>query len=367
MSAFPGDWNKIIAGLPGAHLLQTREWGEVKAQTGWEALPQVWRDERGQAQAAALVLRRRVRLGGFAAKLSILYAPRGPLLDWSNEALRKRVLDDLQALARKSGAIFLKIDPEVALGTGIPGSAEEHANPLGAALQAELARRGWGYARDQIQFRNTVVLDLSGDEESWLARMKQKARYNLRLAQRKGVSVRQGTPQDFAWIYRMYAETSLRDGFVIRPEAYYRQVWQTFYERGMCMSLLAEVEGEVVAGVMVFVFGGRAWYIYGMSRDLHREKMPNYLLQWEAMRWARQAGALVYDLWGAPEQFDESDAMWGVFRFKEGLGGTVLRTLGAWDYPSRPLVFLLYNNILPRVLDVLRRRGKERTRQEVSA
>lgn len=367
MKQFPPDWNQLIANLPGAHILQTSEWAAVKAQTGWEPLPQLWRDAKGQVCAAALVLRRPLRLGGFAARLSVLYVPRGPLLDWRDAALRARVLDDLQALARKNGAIFLKIDPDQALGSGIPGTPESSDNPAGQSLQSELQRRGWIYARDQIQFRNTVVLDLQGDEEVWLARMKQKARYNLRLAQRKGVSVRKGTPADFAWIYRMYAETSLRDGFVIRPEAYYRQVWQTFYDQGMCIPLLAEVEGEIVAGVMVFVFAGRAWYIYGMSREAHRDKMPNYLLQWEAMRCAKAAGALVYDLWGAPEQFDESDSMWGVYRFKEGLGGAVVRTLGAWDYPSRPLVFTLYNRILPRILDVLRRRGKQRTRQEVSA
>ena len=367
MSAFPPDWNQLIMGLPGAHILQTREWASVKAQTGWDPLPQLWRDAGGQVCAAAVVLRRPLRLGGFAAKLSVLYVPRGPLLDWSDTSLRERVLNDLQALARQQGAIFLKIDPDLPLGTGIPGSPESSDNPLGAALQVDLQRRGWLFARDQIQFRNTAVLDLQGDEEAWLARMKQKARYNLRLAQRKGVSVRKGTPQDFAWIYRMYAETSLRDGFVIRPEDYYRKVWQIFYDQRMCVPLLAEVEGETVAAVMVFIFAGRAWYIYGMSREAHRDKMPNYLLQWEAMRAAKAAGAQLYDLWGAPEIFDESDSMWGVFRFKEGLGGSVVRTLGAWDYPSRPLVFTLYNRILPRILDVLRKRGKQRTRQEVSA
>jgi peptidoglycan pentaglycine glycine transferase (the first glycine) len=120
-----------------------------------------------------------------------------------------------------------------------------------------------------------------------------------------------------------------------------------------------------VAGIMVFYFAGRAWYLQGMSRDLHRDKMPNYLLQWTAIRRARERGCVSYDLWGAPEHFDESDALWGVFRFKDAIGGRVVRTLGAWDYPVQPLMYQFYTQALPRILDAMRRRGRERTRQEV--
>lgn len=135
----------------------------------------------------------------------------------------------------------------------------------------------------------------------------------------------------------------------------------------MCIPLIAEAEGDSLAAVILFVFGGRAWYLYGMSRDLHREKMPNYLLQWEAMRISKAMGANEYDLWGAPEIFDEHDPLWGVFRFKDGLGARVVRTIGAWDYPAKPILYSLYTQILPRILDVLRRRGKERTRREIAA
>jgi lipid II:glycine glycyltransferase (peptidoglycan interpeptide bridge formation enzyme) len=129
---------------------------------------------------------------------------------------------------------------------------------------------------------------------------------------------------------------------------------------------MAEVVGQAVAGLVLFVFAGRAWYMYGMSRELHRDKMPNYLLQWEAMRAAKEMGAGEYDLWGAPDRFDESDGMWGVFRFKDGLGARVVRSLGAWDYSSRPVFYQLYSRVLPRVLDVMRRRGNAQTRREVN-
>jgi len=129
--------------------------------------------------------------------------------------------------------------------------------------------------------------------------------------------------------------------------------------------LIAEVNNEPVAGLFLFEFAGRAYYVYGMSRDLHREKMPTYLLQWEAMKHARAAGCTLYDLWGAPEKFDETDSLWGVYRVKECLGGTVQRTLGAWDYAPNRFWYRLYSEIIPRVLDVMRFRGRSQTRQSL--
>ncbi|GAB4457633.1 MAG: peptidoglycan bridge formation glycyltransferase FemA/FemB family protein [Anaerolineales bacterium] len=386
------NWNSIISKLPNPHFLQTYEWGQVKAKYGWEPLYAVWDEKKlsvisnqftgnwslntDRCVAAALLLKRQIIRNGFAARLSILYSPKGPLLDWTNESLRSRVLDDLQALAKKQGAIFLKIDPDVVLGTGVPGSGEEVQDSSGQAVRSELMRRGWEYSSDQIQFRNTVLIDLTASEQELLARMKQKTRYNIRLAEKKGVSLRAGRLEDLPMLYKMYAETSVRDGFVIRDEGYYRTVWQMFmanqspvtnYQSPHAEPLIAEVNSEPVAAIFVFYFAGRAYYVYGMSREVHREKMPNYLLQWEAMKRAKAKGCEVYDLWGAPEVFDESDSMWGVYRFKEGLGGRVVRTLGAWDFAPSPLWYKMYSEIIPRVLDVMRARGKARTKQSLGA
>jgi lipid II:glycine glycyltransferase (peptidoglycan interpeptide bridge formation enzyme) len=299
------------------------------------------------------------------------------LLDWTDQPLRERALDDLQSFAKKQGAVFLKMDPDVRLGTGVPGADGSTEERLGADLQAGLTRRGWVYSADQIQFRNSVLIDLRPSEEELLARMKQKTRYNVRLAEKKGVAVRAGTTADLAALYRMYAETSVRDGFVIRDEGYYQTVWQTFMsnvkspisnlQSPITIPLIAEVDGEPVAGLFLFMFAGRAYYVYGMSRDSHREKMPTYLLQWEAMKRAKSAGCAVYDLWGAPEIFDETDSMWGVYRFKEGLGGRVVRTLGAWDYAPNKFWYRMYSEFIPRLLDVMRSRGKRKASQAAGA
>lgn len=359
-------WNTEISNLPGAHILQTWEWGQFKAIYGWRPIPKIWRDQENKIFAAGMVLERSIRVGGFNPQLKVLYVPRGPLIHWEDPHQRATVLDDLQNLARKENAIFIKIDPEVIFGTGYPASSEGHQAGHGQAIINELSQRGWRFSQDQIQFKNTVCVDLSGTEEDWLARMKQKTRYNLRLAEKKGVVIRRGTVEDLPEVYRMYAETSVRDGFVIRSEDYYRNAWGSFIKAGMAEVLIAEVEGQAVAGLILFYFAGKAWYLYGMSRMAHREKMPNYLLQWEAMRAARNHGCLQYDLWGAPDNFTEADPMWGVFRFKEGLGGEVVRLIGAWDYPARPFYYQLYTNILPRILNLMRQRGKAQVRREVS-
>ncbi|NUM49046.1 MAG: peptidoglycan bridge formation glycyltransferase FemA/FemB family protein [Anaerolineales bacterium] len=379
-------WNTLLTSLPShfdyaqcrPHLLQTWEWGQLKAQYGWQPFHLVWDDKTSEVlktsevslknvQAAALVLVRAIPVGGFAARLSVVYVPKGPVLDWNNIPLRDRVLRDLRTFARRKGGIFLKIDPDVRLGTGIPNTPDEIPDPLGQSLVSHLQTQGWHFSQDQIQFRNTVTLDLTRPEDELLARMKQKTRYNVRLAERKGVTLRAGTETDLDTLYRMYAETSVRDGFVIRDPQYYLDLWRGFLQAGMLEPLIAEVESEPVAAVMIFRFAGTAYYLNGMSRDAHREKMPNYLLQWEAARRAKAAGCTMYDLWGAPNVFDESDSMWGVFRFKEGLGGEVVRHIGAWDLPVQPLMYKLYTQLLPRLLDILRGRGKDRTRRQVEA
>jgi peptidoglycan pentaglycine glycine transferase (the first glycine) len=380
-------WNEMIAGLPNPHFLQTYEWGQVKAKFGWEPFYLVWsetgfsvsRESAGlqltTVKAAALALKKTVLSRNFAARLCVLYCPKGPLLDWSDEPLRKRVLDDLQRFARQQGAIFLKLDPDVALGTGVPGTETDITEPGGEAVRADLLRRGWRFSEEQIQFKNTVTLNVAASEEEMLARMKQKTRYNVRLGPKKGVTVRVGGAADWPMLYKMYAETSVRDGFVIRDENYYRTVWQLFQSKienrrssmPLAEPLIAEVDGEPVAAVFLFTFGGRAYYVYGMSRDAHRELMPNYLLQWEAMKWAKARGCSLYDLWGAPDEFNERDAMWGVFRFKEGLGGQVVRTLGAWDFVPNALWYAMYTKIVPKALDLMRARGKARVRQDIGS
>jgi peptidoglycan pentaglycine glycine transferase (the first glycine) len=338
-----GRWNEAVAGLPCAHVLQSYEWGEFKSRHGWQ--PSRLLFVRGhEPVAAASVLHRRLPRGPWG----VMYVPKGPALDHSDVELVVAVLSELEHLARERRAIFVKIDPDVMA----------DRSDVGKILQ----KRGWRASAEQIQFRNTMLIDLRRSEEDLLSAMKAKWRYNVRLAQRKGVEVLQGGIDDLLLLYEMYTTTSARDEFIIRPFSYYADAWGTFLSRGLAQLLLARYVGEVLAGLILFHFGDKAWYMYGASSDRHRNLMPNHLLQWEAMRWAKAHGCTSYDMWGAPEVLDDKDPMWGVFRFKEGFGGEFTSYLGSFDFPaSRPL-YWLYTVVMPGLLDLVRWRHRRRAR-----
>jgi peptidoglycan pentaglycine glycine transferase (the first glycine) len=372
-------WNAIIKDLPKAHLLQTSQWADLKAQFGWVPGFLIWTEDHSGWQmhvydeqnidavlpaAAGLILEREAFPG-----LRVLYMPKGPLVaDWSNQDLCEQVLDDLAKYARRRGALHLKIDPDLELGWGVPGGDDFQEFSSGEEIQELFRGKGWVFSREQIQFKNTVLVDLREDEDQILSRMKSKTRYNIRLSGRKGIQIRLGGVSDLPSLYRMYAETSRRGGFAIRGESYYLTMWRSFLEEELeegkdpqAQPIIAEFEGQMVAGAVVFKFGKRSWYLHGMSLPDHSEKMAPHLIQWEAMRWAKEQGCEIYDMWGAPDQFDESDSLWGVYRFKRGFGGRVSCTIGAWDYPARPVYYAAYNRWLPRILDIMRWFGNRRT------
>jgi lipid II:glycine glycyltransferase (peptidoglycan interpeptide bridge formation enzyme) len=352
----PAEWDALATAAPNAHLLQSWAWGEFKGRHGWRARRLIWETPPGPV-AAQVLTRTALRF------LRVLYVPRGPLLDWANEGARTAALAALEDLARRERAVLIKIDPDVALSRGVP--EDERAQPAGEVVQAALRRRGWVFSPNPVQFRNTATLDLRPSEAELLAGMKQKTRYNLRLAERKSVIVRPGAANDLDLLYRLYAETSVRDGFVIRPASYYRDAWGSFMAAGLAQPFIAEViEGgaaQPVAALVVFRFARTAWYMYGMSSAAHRDKMPNHLLQWEAIRWAKAQGCATYDFWGAPGELNENDSMWGVWKFKEGFGGEFVQGIGAWDYAPSPMVYRLYTTVLPRVLGVMRRQARQAT------
>ena len=201
-------WNRLISQLPEPHLLQTWEWGQVKGKFGWLPIYKNWGPETNP-DAAALVLERSVSPGNMGLSFRIHYVPKGPLLrDWCDQDLVEQVLVDLQHLAKSRGAIFVKADPDVIVGKGIPDTKEDLVDPSGEKVINYLETKGWIYSDDQIQFRNTVLIDLKPAEDEILAKMKQKTRYNVRLAGRRGVSVRIGTREDFDLLYRMYAASA---------------------------------------------------------------------------------------------------------------------------------------------------------------
>ena len=197
-----------------------------------------------------------------------------------------------------------------------------------------------------VQPAATILVDLSPSPEAILAAMKPKTCYNIRLAAKKGVSVRAAEAADVTQFYRLCRITARRDGFAIHSAAYYRAAFNAFPPSSRVLRR-AELNGDLLAGLMAFAWDGRAYYLYGASSDRRRNTMPAYLLQWQAMQWARSADCRSYDLWGIPDApldtleadfSHRSDGLWGVYRFKRGFGGRVARSAGAFDFVyNRPL------------------------------
>jgi peptidoglycan pentaglycine glycine transferase (the first glycine) len=331
-------WDDALRALPWPHLLQSWAWGEFKARWGWSAERWLLRSANGAPRAALQVLKRRLGRLPFCA----LYAPKGPAC--ADEQAFLAALDWLAARARAQRAIWVKIDGDPHLAHAPAARAQALAR-----YRALLHQRHWRYSPSQVQFRNTAHTDLQRSDEALLAAMKPKTRYNIRLAERRGVQVRLVAPiegEDAHLLYEMYAETARRDGFLIRSPAYYLDAWRALGG----VAFIAYHEGRALAGLVLLCFADRAWYFYGMSRAVGREHMPNYLLQWSALRWARDQGYRVYDWWGAPDVAAPSDRLWGVYRFKEGFGTQFVEGLGAWDFAPYPALYALYNRIGPRLI-----------------
>ncbi len=327
------DWNSFVAASPRGHVLQSSQWGQLKERFGWQVARLVIEDQ-GQWLAGAQILFRSL------GPQTIAYVPKGPVADLADDEVTQTLLEALHSLCRQQRAILLKIEPDVAEDSTLP---------------QRLSELGFRPSPQTIQPQCTILLDLTPQADDILARMKSKTRYNIRLAGRKGVAVREGTAEDLHSFYRLMQITGERDGFGIHSESYYQAAHQLFVPQGLARLFLASFEDKVLAGIMAFAFGQGAWYMYGASSDEHRNLMPNYPLQWEAIKWARERGCLTYDLWGIPDEEEavlerefikRSDGLWGVYRFKRGFGGQVVRYLGAYDHVYSPLLYRLYNKLV---------------------
>jgi lipid II:glycine glycyltransferase (peptidoglycan interpeptide bridge formation enzyme) len=362
----PKEWNNALRELSGAHILQTWEWGQAKSMYGWKPFYKLWVDENDRNVAAALVLEKSLSTSFRFPRLRVLYVPKGPILDWENEIIRRKILGELIRFGKKRDAVFIKIDPDVDLGFGVPGKPENQIDNSTDTTVVVLKELGWIYSNEQIQFKNSVVLNLHPDLDDLLGNMKQKTRYNIRLSGRKGVDIREGTEKDFSLLFEMYSETAVRDGFVIRDFNYYKDLWTIFYQRNMAVPLIAEFEGVPLAAIFLFYFDRKAWFLFGMSRNSHREKMPNYLLQWAAISKAKALGCDEYDFWGAPDEFEPGDPMWGVYKFKSGFGGKVVRRIGAWDYVIHSTYYMLYSRFIPLILNLMRKKSVARINRAIN-
>jgi lipid II:glycine glycyltransferase (peptidoglycan interpeptide bridge formation enzyme) len=313
----PATWDALVAADLRGHLLQTWAWGDLKGAFGWTPV-RLAVDRDGALVAGAQVLYRRL------GPITTAYIPKGPVLPDDGHEVADLLWQGIARVSRRMRAISLKVEPEW--------------RDEDAAAHRWLLERGLRPSAEPIQPRRTIIVDLRPSEDAILARMKPKWRYNIRLAMRHGVEVREGGVDDLPLFYRLMQTTGQRDRFAIHSIAYYRRAWECFAPQGRARLLIASHQGEPLGALMAYAFNGQSWYMFGASSDAHRETMPNHLLQWRAMQWARSCGCAQYDFWGITDVDASSPtaALEGVERFKGGFGGEVARYVGAYDQDYAP-------------------------------
>lgn len=341
-------WNTFVASVPSGHLCQTYEWaehGEVpEARAG--AL-HVGVLEGDQLVGAMLLLRSRVRrLPG-----ALYYAPRGPIVADPDAPALAALVQGAARFARRAGGFALRIEPNVVEGD--------------VRWPTCLASLGFRPTTHTIYLRNAWVTDLTPGEDQMLANMMMTWRQNIRAGMRKGLVVRQGTTEaDFAAFYRLLGETAERDHFYLYPPhvfqdmlAHYAPEVAARDHTAEMVLFLTEFEGTPIAASTVAAFGGWAWNLHSGSSALpeHRKLRPNYLTQWECMRWAKAHGCHSYDWRTIPEILEPGQELWGVYEFKRGFGGAVRRVLPTMDLVLNPLMYYPYTAAVD-----LRRRQRAR-------
>lgn len=330
-------WDDFVRQHPRAHFLQLSAWGQLKSEFGWEALRVVLGDDAGRPIAGAQVLLRRFPLG----LGQLAYIPYGPLVNWEDEAQVQALFAAIRAALRGRRIVLLKVEPGY--------------DPDPALLR----QLGFRESPQTVQPPSTIVLHLD-EEDAILKRMNQMTRRNIRKSEKQEVQVRQAGREDVASFNRMLDETGERKAFGVHTDRYYARMYELFVPQGDAALLLASYAGTDLAGVFVFQVGDGAWYLAGASRNVERQRMASFGVQWAGIQWARARGAAFYDLYGIPDvpetvleaQFQErSEGLWGVYRFKRGWGGELRRSLGAWDLPySGPLYWLYQQGLRLRAL-----------------
>jgi len=315
-------WEANLESRPNMHILQTSAWGLFKQNHGWYPKYLLTDD------AGAQILFRRLPFG-----LTFGYIPKGPVgKNW------EKIITEAISLCQQENAFVLYIEPDM-------WENEDRS--------CSLISRGFSSSPISIQPRRTMVLSLMGREEEWLNKMKQKTRYNIRLARKKEVVIKRSN--DIKLFNDLIKVTGSRDKFGVHTAQYYEDVFELFSKNQDCVLLIAKYKKTPLAGIMVFARGERAWYFYGASNNLERNRMPTYLLQWEAIRWAASRGCTEYDLWGIPDEepdilekdfMSRSDGLWGVYRFKRGFGGEIKRTAGVYQKVINKPFYTAYSMLM---------------------
>lgn len=326
----PGEFTEFIKSRNG-NFLQTLEWAKVK--NDWKNIYFVIKDN-GVIKGGGSILLRRLPVVG----KNFMYCPRGPVLDFKDREVLAFFVEKMKELARKYDAIMLKIDPDVEI---------DEKEVVRNLFDFRFTQKPLTLNFEGIQPRFVSRLDITSNLEQVMEGFHHKTRYNIRLAERKGVTVRVGEREDLRRFHEIMEETGLRDNFVVRSLAYFQKMWDNLVPPGYMRLYVAEFEGQMLSGAISLMFGNKCWYLYGASSNTLRNLMPNYLLQWEMIRWAKEEGCDIYDFRGISGDLDPSNPLYGLFRFKKGFNGRYTEFIGEFDLVFNSLMYKLWDVGVP--------------------
>jgi lipid II:glycine glycyltransferase (peptidoglycan interpeptide bridge formation enzyme) len=301
-----------------SHPCQSWEWGEFRKKTDAQVV------RMGSFEKGKLVSAYQFSLHHLPrTKYTIGYLPRSPEIDSS-------MIASLEKIGQEKKCLFFRIEPDIKL--------QNSKTPKLQDLGLRPSPRPFFY-------RYTFLIDLRKSEAELLKNMSQKTRYNVRLAQRRGVEVTEdNSDQAFATYLKLLQETTSRQKFYAHTPGYHRKMWQVLKPAGIAHLLKAEYQDQILAAWIVLKFHQVLYYPYGASSSLHRNVMANNLMMWEAIKFGKKLGCKTFDLWGClgPDP-DPKNPWFGFHRFKEGYGGQLKEFVGSYDLVLNPGLYKLYN------------------------
>ncbi len=318
------EYTKFLENHERCNFQQSLEWARVK--TSWKREVILAEDNNKKIIGSLMVWVRKIPIFG-----NIMYSARGPVCDIHDMEVLQQLAEGAKILAKKYNAIVLRIEPDIK-------SDDEQFKNIMLQLGFSIKDNAKNF-RDEIQPRYVFRLDTKGKTEDEIFKaFHQKTRYNIRLATKKGVTIKDGTKEDLKDFHKIMITTGIRDGFITRPLEYFEKMYDELGPEHMKI-LMAYYDNEPISGVIPIMYGNKTWYLYGASSNEHRNLMPNYLLQWEMIKIALNRKSDIYDLRGVPGIADDSN---GLYRFKKGFGAEYTEFVGEVYMPYKPLMYNLY-------------------------
>lgn len=316
------EYEAFLKEHPKGHFMQSPQWANLKSN--WKYKVVIERNESGEIIGSIAFLIRRLPY----TKYNIMYAPRGPVCDINNISLLNKLIDDAKQLGAQNNACVLIIDPDV------KSEEKEYVKVLADAGFKGKDGKNFEGTQPRFVFRLDVK-EKTIDE--LMAQFHSKTRYNIRVAQKNGVEVKIVGKEEAKTFYEIMLETGMRDNFVTRPLSYFETMLDSLGENARLY--MAYYQGKPIAGTLAVHYGNKVWYLYGASSNAYRNVMPNYLLQFEMIRWAVDEGCDIYDFRGVSGDLSPDNPLYGLYKFKKGFSGELVEFIGEFELITKPFIY----------------------------